>query len=203
MKSCRKPEPRRRGTGYGKPALGTEPRSQFMFVRRVDGAMDIRPCMSPADAPGDPFRVLEARTQTPGDQMPHLKENGMQPNRILAALVPTLVLFLPWHAQAFECPKHIADAEATIKKVAEEMKTLAPVMDAMMDKKEMSIVHTLLANARIFLVAAKRSHEKPAGPYDHGHAIAKAISARGYAEATGILHRKFYERMARSNTKRK
>jgi hypothetical protein len=51
MKSSRKTSSRRRGTGYWKPALGAELRSQILFVRSIDGAMGIWPCMSAGDTP--------------------------------------------------------------------------------------------------------------------------------------------------------
>ncbi len=127
----------------------------------------------------------------------------MKSKWILAASIAALGIHVPWGAQAFECPKHIAAAEAVVIKVTEEMKKIKPVMDAMMDKTEMSVVHTLLANARILVTVARRSHEKPAGPYDHARAIAKADAARGYAEATGILHRHYYQKVVHSNAKRK
>ena len=122
---------------------------------------------------------------------------------ILAVSIAALGIHVPWGAQAFECPKHIAAAEAAVNKVAEEMKKIKPVMDAMMDKTEMSVVHSLLANARIMVAVARRSHEKPVGPYDHARAIAKADSARGYAEATAILHRHYYQKVVQSKAMRK
>ncbi|MFQ5617524.1 MAG: hypothetical protein ACE5FR_01015 [Rhodospirillales bacterium] len=122
---------------------------------------------------------------------------------ILAASVAALGIHVPWGAQAFECPRHLAAAEAAVNKVTGEMQKLKPVMDTMMDKTEMSVVHTLLANARILVAVARRSHEKPVGPYDHARAIAKADAARGYAEATEILHRHYYQKVVHSKAMRK
>ena len=127
----------------------------------------------------------------------------MKSKWILAASVAALGIHVPWGAQAFECPKHIAVAEAAVNKVTEEMNNIKPVMEAMMDKKEMFVVHTLLANARILVTVARRNHEKPAGPFDHARAIAKADAARGYARATEILHRHYYEKVVQGKAMRK
>ena len=127
----------------------------------------------------------------------------MKSKWILAASIAALVVYIPYSAQAFECPKHIAAAEVAVNKVTEEMKKIKRVMEAMMDKKEMFVVHTLLANARILVTVARRNHEKPAGPFDHARAIAKADAARGYARATEILHRHYYEKVVQSKAMRK
>ncbi|MFQ5783472.1 MAG: hypothetical protein ACE5H8_01455 [Alphaproteobacteria bacterium] len=102
----------------------------------------------------------------------------------LAAPVAVLFLLLPWTAQAFECPKHFAAAQAAIDKVIGEMKG----MKGQMAKEDMALVHALIDDAKMMLAGAKHNHEKPQGPYDHARAIAKADAARGYAEAADILH---------------
>ncbi len=127
----------------------------------------------------------------------------MKSKWILAASIAALVVYIPYSAEAFECPKHIAAAVAAVNKVTEEMKKIKPIMDAMMDKKEMFVVHTLLANARILVAVARRSHEKPAGPFDHARAIAKADAARGYARATEIVHRHFYQKVVQGQAVKK
>ena len=75
-------------------------------------------------------------------------------------------------AEAMECPQHIEAAKEAIKTADETMKAIGPRMTNLMDEKEMGLVHTLLANAKIMLITAKRHHEKPQGPYDHVRAIA-------------------------------
>lgn len=90
---------------------------------------------------------------------------------------------IPFAAQAFECPKHFADAQAAIDAVAADMKG----MEGKMDKAEMALVHALLDDAKMILAGAKHNHEKPQGPYDHARAIAKADSAHGFARAAGML----------------
>ncbi len=105
---------------------------------------------------------------------------------LLAASAATLVFLLPWgSAQAFECPKHFAEAQAAIDKVTEDMKG---DMSKKMPKEEMALVHALLDDAKSRLASAMHNHEKPQGLYDHARAIAKADAARGYAVAADIFH---------------
>ena len=105
---------------------------------------------------------------------------------LLAASAATLMILMPWSAaQAFECPKHFAEAQAAIDKVTEDMKG---DMSKKMPKEEMALVHALLDDAKSRLASAKHNHEKPQGMYDHARAIAKADSARGYAVAADIFH---------------
>jgi len=110
----------------------------------------------------------------------------MTVKRILIASAATLVFLLPWgSAQAFECPKHFAEAQAAIDKVTEDMKGN---MSKKMRKEDMALVHALLDDAKSRLASAKHNHEKPQGLYDHARAIAKADAARGYAVAADIFH---------------
>jgi len=110
----------------------------------------------------------------------------MTAKRILIASAATLVFLLPWgSAQAFECPKHFAEAQAAIDKVTEDMKGN---MSKKMRKEDMALVHALLDDAKSRLASAKHNHEKPQGLYDHARAIAKADAARGYAVAADIFH---------------
>ena len=105
---------------------------------------------------------------------------------LLVASAATLVFLLPWGpAQAFECPKHFAEAQAVIDKVTEDMKG---DMSKKMPKEEMALVHALLDDAKSRLASAKHNHEKPQGLYDHARAIAKADAARGYAVAADMFH---------------
>ena len=106
--------------------------------------------------------------------------------RLLMASTATLMFLLPWGtAQAFECPKHLAAAQAAIDKVNEDMKG---DMSKMMRKEDMALVHALLDDAESRLAAATHNHEKPRWPFDHARAIAKADAARGYAVAADIFH---------------
>ena len=62
------------------------------------------------------------------------------------------------------------------------------LMQAMTDKSKAGLVHTLLDDAKMLLHSAKHNHEKPAvGSYDHARSLAKADSAKAYAEAAEAL----------------
>ncbi len=108
-----------------------------------------------------------------------------------ALLVVLTVIFAAQTASAFECPKRFKAAQAAIDKVTNSMKGMAK----MMDKKDMALVHSLVDDAKTALTSAKHNHAKPQGMYDHGRAIAKAETARGYAEAADIYHFKLMAKM--------
>ena len=110
----------------------------------------------------------------------------MKLKRLLVATTATLMFLLPWGTvQAFECPKHFAEAQALIDKVTGDMKG---DMSKKMRKEDMALVHALLDDAKTRLTSAKHNHEKPQGRFDHARAIAKANAARGYALAADIFH---------------
>ncbi len=110
----------------------------------------------------------------------------MKMKRLLMASTATLMFLLPWGAaQAFECPKHFADAQAAIDKVTGDMKG---DMSKKMPKEQMALVHALLDDAKTRLTSAKHNHAKPQGLFDHARAIAKADAARGYAVAADMFH---------------
>jgi len=110
----------------------------------------------------------------------------MKVKRLLMASATTLMFLLPWGAaQAFECPKHFAAAQAAIDKVSEGMKG---EMSKKMAKEDMALVHALLDDAKTRLTSAKHNHEKPQGKFDHARALAKADAALGYAVAADIYH---------------
>ncbi len=110
----------------------------------------------------------------------------MKMKRLLMASTATLMFLLPWGAaQAFECPKHFAEARAAIDKVTEDMKG---ALSKKMRKEDMALVHALLDDAKTRLTSAKHNHQKPQGAFDHARAIAKADAARGYAVAADIFH---------------
>lgn len=104
---------------------------------------------------------------------------------LLAASAVVLVMQTPWSAQAFECPKHFAAAQAVIDKVAGDMKADIPWGEPL--GKE--LVLTLLDDARMFLGGGKHNHENPRGGYSHARAIAKADAALGFAKAADLFHR--------------
>ncbi len=104
---------------------------------------------------------------------------------LLAASAAVLVMQTPGSAQAFECPKHFAAAQAVIDKVANDMTADIPWQEPL-DK---ALVLNLLDDARMLLGGAKYNHEDPRGGYGHARAIAKADAALGYARAADLFHR--------------
>ncbi len=94
-------------------------------------------------------------------------------------------------ALAFDCPNRFKSAQAAIDKATKGMKG----MSKMMPKSTMALVHALIDDAKAALTSAKHNHAKPQGAYDHARAIAKAETARGYAEAADIYHFKLMKKM--------
>ncbi len=109
---------------------------------------------------------------------------------LLAASAAVLMFQMPSGAQAFECPKHFAAAQAAIDKVTGDMKG---DMSMKMPKEQMALVHALLDDAKMWLDKGKHNHAKPQGAYDHARAIAKADAALGYAVAADLLHFKMMQ----------
>ncbi len=82
---------------------------------------------------------------------------------------------------AFSCPDYFKVAQTAIDGATNAMK-------AMSDKEKAGLVHTLIDDAKTLLYSAKHNHKKPAaGNYDHARSLAKADSARAYAEAAEAL----------------
>lgn len=114
----------------------------------------------------------------------------------LAVVAAFTVLQFPLTANAWECPKYFAAAQAAIDKVTEDMKgEMSKQMAAAGMAADMALVHALLDDAKMLLDGAKHNHEKPQGAYDHGRAIAKAEAARGSAVAADIFHWKLMGKM--------
>ncbi len=114
----------------------------------------------------------------------------------LAASAAAVALQMPSGAQAFECPKHFAAAQAAIDKVVEDMKgDMSMSMAKAGMKSDVALVHVFLDDARMLLAGAKHNHEKPQGAFDHGRAIAKADAALGHAVAADIFHFKLMAMM--------
>ena len=115
----------------------------------------------------------------------------------LMAFIAVLALGqLPSTANAFGCPKSMAEAQAAIDKVTNDMKgEMSKKMKAAGMAAEMALVHALLDDAKMFLAGAKHNHTKPQGAYDHARAIAKARAAKGSAQAADIYHWKLMGKM--------
>lgn len=115
----------------------------------------------------------------------------MAVQRLLIGLLFTVAFVIPFNAQAFECPRHFAAAQAAIDKVTGDMKG----MSKMMSRADMALVHALLDDAKMMLSGAKHNHQKPQGDFDHARAIAKADAAKGSAVAADILHWRMMKKM--------
>lgn len=99
---------------------------------------------------------------------------------VMLAVVPLLLVFSASAAFPFGCPASFKEAEDAIDSAAASM--------AKLPQDKQGMVHTLLDDAKMLLESGKHNHEKPAaGGYDHARAIAKARSAKAYAEAAEIL----------------
>ena len=82
---------------------------------------------------------------------------------------------------AFSCPGYFKVAQAAIDGATNAMK-------AMSDKGKAGLVHTLIDDAKTLLQSAKHNHKNPAaGTYDHARSLAKADSAKAYAEVAEAL----------------
>ena len=102
---------------------------------------------------------------------------------VLAAAA-LLAIVASSEAQAFQCPRHIAEAEDMIADVIDDMAT----MKGEMSDDDAALVHALLDDAKASLAAAKHNHGKPQGAFDHARAIAQAKAAIGFAQGAEILH---------------
>ncbi len=108
----------------------------------------------------------------------------------LMAFIAILALgLLPSTANAYGCPKAIAEAQAAIDKVTKDMKAMK------MSKSELFLVHALLDDAKMTLAGAKHNHTKSQSSFDHARAIGKARAALGYAQAADIYHWKLMGKM--------
>ncbi len=99
------------------------------------------------------------------------------------ALVTPLLMARP--AQAYECPKHIASAQATLDKLHDLMKTMKGKMPA----RDIRFVHGILDDARMFIGGAKHNHQEALGYRDHVNAIIRAHQARGHVVAERVAAR--------------
>ena len=115
----------------------------------------------------------------------------MKLGTLMASIAVVALIQLPTTANAFECPKHFAAAQAAIDKVKGDM---GGDMSKKMPKEQMALVHALIDDAKTRLAGAKHNHEKPQGIYDHARAIAKADAALGYARPADILHFKMMQK---------
>ena len=102
---------------------------------------------------------------------------------VLAAAA-VLAVVASSEARAFQCPRHIAEAEEMIVDVVNDMAT----MKGEITDDDAALVHALLDDAKAALAAAKHNHDKPQSAFDHARAIARAKAAIGFAQGAEILH---------------
>ncbi len=97
---------------------------------------------------------------------------------IIAAAVIAPLVQMPWSAQAFECPAHMAEVQGAIDKASERIKHMNGGMPLV------ALSH--LRHARMSLVEARYHHEQT-GNFHHARAIVRANEARGHAIAAYIV----------------
>ena len=95
-------------------------------------------------------------------------------------------------AQAYECPKHFAEAWAVIEEVAESMNRAEGVLP----KEDMVAPRSHLRNARMSYAEGKQHHKagRDDDGYHHARAIVRANEAQGHAAAAGSLLRMLVNR---------
>ena len=103
---------------------------------------------------------------------------------LLAASAAALVMQISWSAQALDCSKHFAAAQAAIDKVVADMNADSPWKRP----EDKDLVRALLDDADSRLASAKRNHTTAQSDYDHARDIAMAEAALGYAKAADIFH---------------
>ncbi len=67
---------------------------------------------------------------------------------LLAGSAAVLIFQMPWNAQAFECPKHFAEAQTLIEKVKGDM---GGAMSKQMPKEQMALVHSVVVDVMLLL----------------------------------------------------
>ncbi len=83
-------------------------------------------------------------------------------------------------AAAFDCPNKFKSAQASID-------AATGAIDGISDDNQKKQVHMLLDDAKMLLHGAKHNHEKPQHKLDHARSMAKADSAKAYADAAAVL----------------
>ena len=100
--------------------------------------------------------------------------------RIGTLVALTVFLGFSGTASAFDCPNRFASAQSSIDKAKHAAM-------GMSNADQMKQVHMLLDDAKMLLHGAKHNHEKPQNKLDHARAMAKAGSAKAYADAAAVL----------------
>ena len=101
---------------------------------------------------------------------------------VLAAAA-VLAVVASSEARAFQCPRHIAEAEDMIVDVVNDM----AAMKGEMSDDNAALVHALLDDAKASLAAAKHNHDKPQGAFDHAQTLrVHRISVRVEISGPGL-----------------
>ena len=157
-----------------------------MFVLRDDQEK-----IDDSAAPAPRLFAVESEIQE--DAAPSAPASGpapatKQPGRLrnLAAL-PLFAAAFPVRfggsGAAFECPRYIADTEALVNRVADQLER----QSHRMDEQAAGLVRDLLDDAQMLLKLARENHENPRSAYDHARAYAKVEVAQGHARAAEII----------------
>ncbi len=97
---------------------------------------------------------------------------------ILPLTIAPLVWLAPWTVQAFECPKHFAEAQTAIEKASESIKQMRSGMPL--------ASRSHLRHAKMSLVEARYHHTQP-GNIHHARSIVRAYEALGHAITAYML----------------
>ena len=99
---------------------------------------------------------------------------------ILGTTVAILFPMISWSAQAFECPIHMASAQASIDKASTQIRA--------MKGKLPLVARAHFREARMSLLEARHHHSQN-NNYHHSRAIVRANEARGHALAAYLMSR--------------
>ena len=100
--------------------------------------------------------------------------------RIRTFITLTVLLGISGTVAAFDCPNRFVAAQSSIDNATQAAK-------GMTNTDQMKQVHMLLDDAKMLLHGAKHNHEKPQNKLDHARSMAKAGSAKAYADAAAVL----------------
>ena len=136
---------------------------------------------------------MKARLPTGGSARTGLyrhaeRKEFVMKTKLLLVVSSTLLSFgVGGSAQAYECPKHFAEAWAAIEEVAESMKRAEGVLPM----EDMVAPRSHLRNARMSYAEGKQHHKtgRDDDGYHHARAIVRANEAQGHAAAAESLLR--------------
>ncbi len=110
---------------------------------------------------------------------------------LAAAIALVATVLSARQAEAFECPKHIAEAKIAVDGLEKLMET----MKGKMPSRELRFIHSVLDDAKMFLGGARHSHEEALGYNDHVRAIIRTHETIGHVVAATLLHDAFMKKL--------